>query len=221
MEQSFTAPVRPLKIHPNQPAPQESTSIIQQIAGALMSGGASIAVFLGILNQICVISLAGSGWEKAPLEEYFRPSYLFTIVGIALFYIGLVTGMRKMTPQNRKAAILAAVASALFLTAMCLMLSDITLNEGLGKAVKSVYLIIAIKAALLFTGFIFLYNAVSKSALSVNKVWKIIVKITIVVLALFSLLMLLPIAGDIFFGLAYLPAGMIFIVALFHVVKNN
>lgn len=201
--------------------PQEKISTMQSIGNILTAGGASIGLILGWINQLCMLTIASSGLSTSPLQIYYLPSYYLTIGGVGLFMIGLLLIMSKLSTENRKACIWSIIASILFLVAMGIMFTDIKASEGLKEAAKSAYLIIAIRAGLVFIGLLFFYKAFKKSEIPVKKVWKLVPKISVFLLMLASLLMFIPVMGDIVFGFVYLIIGIILIVCLYPIVMNN
>lgn len=201
---------------------QENSNPVGLVSQSLVAGGGAIALILGWVNQLSVASIGGSGLAGSPLAPYYLPTYYLTIGGLGVLLIGLLLGMTSgVSPEKKKACLWGIIGSILCIVAMCIMFSDIKAAEGLKEAAKSAYLIIAFRAGLVFFGVFFFRKAFKKAELNSKKLWKVVVRISLLLLWISALIMFIPVIGDLVFALTYLLIGIILIVCFYPIITNN
>lgn len=196
----------------------QKNNIAGLISDILIAGGASIALLMGWINQALLLGISGgSGAEFTP---YYYASYIITPIGLALLVVGILLSLKSLSGNKRKSAIQTSIAMVLFIFGMSLLFCDMNFDNGLKEAAKDAYLIIACKAALTFAGFFFLQKAFKSAEIQCKKIWTVITKTILLILMISSLLLFIPVVGDMFFALIFLLLGLAQMVCIYPIMTK-
>jgi hypothetical protein len=195
---------------------EENVSAVKVIGNALSAGGAAAAIVVGWLSVIFQLLMT----QHFPVAYYYW-SYVITIACLGLFLIGQILSIGYMPQQNKKPTVHTIIAAALFIIAMLLMFSKLDFSSGASQGLKDAYMIYAIRAALIFVGIFFFQKAVKKTEFKCKKVWKVIVRVTLYIMLFASLLLFIPVLGDLYCGFIFLLVGIVQLVCLYPMVYSN
>lgn len=180
-----------------------------------------MALVMGWINQALTLAISGAGINGGEFTPYYVSSYYLTAAGLVLFLLGLLVSQKDHASEARKSGTQMMLSAVLFLGAIFVMFSDVSLKDGLKEAAKDAYVIIAIRAALVFAGLFLFRKALNKTVFTGKAALLVVSRIMLLLVMLSALLLFIPMFGDILFGFAFFIFGFVLFVCFFLMIMSK
>jgi len=185
---------------------------MKKITDIITVSAVSSAIIFGWIHQVIATLIASTNGDFD--HRFLWPSYFVALFAIVVFLITcfMKYGEKDIDKKKLNKTILATI---FFLVALGTLFLDINKGDGLGGAVKSLYAILATRAGCLVIGFWLFSSLLKRKSFPDKKIWCLVSKIVMIILALTALLMFIPVFGDFMFAFAFIIAAPIQLVCMY------